>query len=1246
MAPGQAYRRFMWTRAPLVAPPVALGSPADQGATAVVRRRRLPRAAEERAGAPSPIPVTSPSDDVEKEADLVAEQVAARDPASEVPVPAAASLPDAAATTTPPPMPPPFDAALATGTAWKGSDRAPVEAALGADLAKITIHEGEAAAAAAVAVGARAFTIGSSIVLGAGESPADPVLMAHEATHVLQGATGTVSRDEAPVDSAAAIEDDSWLPDWLIDGVLAAVRALPGYGIASVALGHDLLTGSALSTNPEDQLSQVLPLGPFGAGVGVVLSACHAIGEVIGLVRGALSAHNVTLARIASDIASAWDEISVLDGLDAAIAIGLRYINRFIDDVVAAATDIADAVIALVRAAVVDLVEPLLTSSALAPAWQLFCKIVHRDPLRDVEVNATTVEIMTDFLTLIGKTEALARMTENGTLQQTADWVDTQIGAFLTLLGTARQLFSDAWDAISPRNLADLPDTLPSLVTRATSLVGGIVDFGTTLVLTVVRFIKDALLSRLSEWAQGTRGYPMFTVVLGRDPFTGADVPRTPEAIIGGFIRLLPGGEQTFQQLSESGVIASAGAQIETAMTELGISWDMVTGLFRAIWDGLSLTDLINPIGCFVRIIGQFGEPLGRLITFVSVVIRTVIELILQAMGFPGELLGQIIAGVQQAVDDIAADPVRFLNTLIAALKNGFLSFFDNIAAHLLAGLTAWLFRGLSSLGITIPSSITGESILGLVCQVLGLSVDLLWERLAAQIGQERVDQIRGAIDRLTGAWAFISDVQQRGFAAIWDFVSGQLSNLWDMVISAAEQWIMTTVVDRAIAKVLSMLDPTGVMAVINSAIAFFNAVQSVIEYATDILQIVKRYVDTIAAIAQGNAGPGAVQVEGGLAAAVPVALGFLANQVGLGNIPEKLVEIITGLRAMVIRAIDWVITQALRIGQAVLNALGLGSSPAADPAAEDGHPITEAEHPAYALTAGRGLIAALLAAPGRDPAEVAREYAAAHEDQLSRRLQPGIRLTFVMPLPTPNAPAGAFTFDVQIAPNTTTVHLSAPVTNPDIPLASAPGLGEMQRHGSKPSSNRTGPAIWHLTSEHIVPFDLGRTVWTVFGSAVPGRGGWEDRDQTTIMLYAGAALIKTHQTDAVTGRTERQISAAFAAMPGLSSMARRVDVAEARAPETSRGTGRRDRSVEQDVREVITTISDALQEAKDYCVARTLDGIRAEHQTTEAGFTMTNGARRAETAPLPAAGAVETAADAQIASLWAIFQRAALARS
>jgi hypothetical protein len=123
---------------------------------------------------------------------------------------------------------------------------------------------------------------------------------------------------------------------------------------------------------------------------------------------------------------------------------------------------------------------------------------------------------------------------------------------------------------------------------------------------------------------------------------------------------------------------------------------------------------------------------------------------------------------------------------------------------------------------------------------------------------------------------------------------------------------------------------------VINSAIAFFKAVQSVIEYVREILMIVNDYVTTLASVAAGNISAGAAKVERGLANAVPVAIGFLANQAGLGNVPEKLVELIGQLRELVDQALDWLFEQAVRLGKAALTALGGGKKDQPSPAAPE----------------------------------------------------------------------------------------------------------------------------------------------------------------------------------------------------------------------------------------------------------------------------------------------------------------------
>ena len=140
------------------------------------------------------------------------------------------------------------------------------------------------------------------------------------------------------------------------------------------------------------------------------------------------------------------------------------------------------------------------------------------------EVSAPTVEILTDFLTLIGKQDALAQMQANGTLQQTADWLDTQFATFNDLLGQATALFADAWNAIAPENLPNLIDNLSSLAQRAWSLLQAVGAFAWTVIGQVLALIKNALLGLLSEHAHKLPGFHLLTVILGKNPFTGAEV--------------------------------------------------------------------------------------------------------------------------------------------------------------------------------------------------------------------------------------------------------------------------------------------------------------------------------------------------------------------------------------------------------------------------------------------------------------------------------------------------------------------------------------------------------------------------------------------------------------------------------------------------------------------------------------------------------------------------------------------------
>ncbi|MFZ3493219.1 eCIS core domain-containing protein [Streptomyces sp. 5.8] len=993
--------------------------------------------------------------------------------------------------------------------------RAHIEPHIGVDLGAVRVHTGPQAAAAAAALQARAFTSGSSIYLGDRESPYDVRLMAHEATHVAQQNSSAVARSTVMRQTDAGAGGGVPLPEFLT----VPVRALPGYTTLTLITGKDLLTNAPVKLDRDQLVTQLLSFGPFGPVAGEVMKAAGVIGDVFSLLIEGLAQHNLTAARLSHEIAQAWEEIHLTEGPEANLAVVRRHLGAVLTDIRAFIGAVAARVMELIRTAAAAIVEPLLETPQFKPIWELAKKVLHYDPLRDRPVEAQTVEILEDFLRLIGKESALAQMKERGTLQKTADWLDEQAATFTGILGELRALFRDAWAAIQPQNLPDLLTNLKALAGRAFALVGRIGDFAGTVIGKVLSLVKDALLGWLSQYAHKIPGFHLLTVILGKNPFTGEAVERNAQNLIKGFITLLPDGEATYEQLASSGVIAEAAARIESEMARLGVSVDLITSTFRGVWDTLQLQDLLDPIGAFIRVTAKFGEPLGRIVEFVGVVVEVVVGLVLKLMNFPTDLLARIVANVSRAIKDIKRDPVAFLLHMLEALKTGFMRFFDHIGTYLVQGLVKWLFRGLGQLGITIPTEITFKSILGLIFEVLGVGVETLWQKLGKHIGPERVAAIRGAVNVLTGAWSFIADVQTRGAPAIADFLAGQLSGLWDKVLGMARDWITKEIIEGVVAKLLSMLDPTGVMAVVNSFIAFFRAVQSAIEYLRDILEIVDQYVTTFAEVAAGRIDPGAAMIEKGLANAVPIAIGFLASQVGIGNVPEAIVGIIRQVRQLIDQAVEWLFTQAMRIGAPVLNALGAGGAPA--PAGAGGQKpealhehfdLAGEDHEVYPDSQGRLMVASAKAQP------------VGNLDQL-RALDDQYRAL----------PATATATErrriiremIRLIRNPPGLLVSA--------LGDPPNLGGVARHGSQPqrfrprSGNPAYAELWELESEHVIPRSyVDSVILSHFSSAGDREKNWVTKEEYahmhTILIYKQAANDKTNRARTKNVKTTKEV--------------------------------------------------------------------------------------------------------------------------
>lgn len=271
-------------------------------------------------------------------------------------------------------------------------------------------------------------------------------------------------------------------------------------------------------------------------------------------------------------------------------------------------------------------------------------------------------------------------------------------------------------------------------------------------------------------------------------------------------------------------------------------------------------------------------------------------------MEFKDKLMAVLRKGAE-TIDLILDNPGGFLSNLLAAIKGGFSAFAGNILGHLKRGFVKWLFGAMAGSGVEIPSDLSLPSILKLVLGVLGITYDRMRAKAVKLLGPTAV----AVIEKLAG---YLMTLIGGGPAALWEQIKGDLGNLKDMVIGAIQDWVISTIVKKAVAKVVSMFNPVG--AIIQAILMIVNVVMFVIERAAQIMEFVESVVNSIHAIATGAIGGAISKVEQALGNMVPILIGFLAALIGLGGIGAKIKGFIQKVQAKVDQAIDKVLKKAV----------------------------------------------------------------------------------------------------------------------------------------------------------------------------------------------------------------------------------------------------------------------------------------------------------------------------------------------
>jgi hypothetical protein len=552
-----------------------------------------------------------------------------------------------------------------------------------------------------------------------------------------------------------------------------------------------------------------------------------------------------------------------------------------------------------------DALDKIAEKANFIPGFRLLTIVLGVNPVNMSAVERSAANILRALLEVIPVTGALlAQALDNhGILAKVGAWVEKQVSS-LGLVGSAiKSALGKFLDSLNWRDIFDLGGVWERAKRIFTEPIDRLIAFGKGLATDILGFIREAILLPLAKLAEQTRGYDLLKAVLGEDPLTGQPVPRNAETLIGGFMKLI-GQEEVWENLKKSNAVARAWAWFQSALAGLMGFVKQIPTLVVNAFKSLQVIDVILVPRAFLKIAGVFGGFFVSFIKWAGDAVWRLLEIIFEVVS-PATL--GYLKRTGEALKSILKNPLPFVRNLVRAAKLGFQNFADNFGTHLKTGLINWLTGSLP--GVYIPTAFTLVEIVKFVFSVLGLTWANIRPKLVKVVGEPAVKAMEAGFD-------IVVTLVTKGPAAAWDKIQEYLSNLKEMVIGGITDFVIDMVVKKAVPKLIAMFIPGA--GFISAIISIYDTIMVFIEKLSKIVAVVKSFVDSIVAIAGGAIDAAAKRVETTLAGLLSLAISFLAGFIGLGNVAEKVMGVITKIRATIDKAIDGLIAWIVKMAKSL----------------------------------------------------------------------------------------------------------------------------------------------------------------------------------------------------------------------------------------------------------------------------------------------------------------------------------------
>jgi hypothetical protein len=410
-----------------------------------------------------------------------------------------------------------------------------------------------------------------------------------------------------------------------------------------------------------------------------------------------------------------------------------------------------------------------------------------------------------------------------------------------------------------------------------------------------------------------SRAYHLLMGVIGRDFFTGEQVKVEPKEYIRTAFSWVPGGEEYFDTLESSGVFQKFFSWFTEHIAALGIGWNTVLDLMKKVMKipflAQSPAESVRDLWVIINV------PLKEITNFLSTVGRRVLELILDSflVSPAGKWFKSFLLNAKVVGEALFQRPVEFIKNVFAGLKQGFNQFVHNIGTHLLNGVVDWLLGGLTEEGVELQRPLSLSSILLFALGVVGVSYDNFRKILVAEIAKQEKDpevapqRAEEKMKMLEESFGLVTAYKEKGILGVWEELKEKALEVFDDVKEAVfdevRKFLITNVVTVAVSKIVAFLFPaTAILAAIQTGINVFFEIINQIHRA---IRIVETIFNAIVEVAAGSVGRAAAFLEKMLAKLIPVAIGFLASFLGLGDIPKKIKKAILAVKKVVDKAMS-----------------------------------------------------------------------------------------------------------------------------------------------------------------------------------------------------------------------------------------------------------------------------------------------------------------------------------------------------